>query len=30
MNHILGKIEQLLSLQEALCKGYEKDNKALV
>ena len=30
MNHISGKIEQLLSLQEALCKEYEKENKSLL
>ena len=30
MNHISGKIEQLLSLQEALCKKYEKENQILL
>ena len=30
MNHIFGKIEQLLSLQEALCKKYEKENQILL
>ena len=30
MNHISGKIEQLLSLQEALCKEYEKENQILL
>ena len=30
MNHISGKIEQLLALQEALCKEYEKENKVLL
>ena len=27
MNHISGKLEQLLALQETLCKEYEKENK---
>ena len=30
MNHISGKIEQLLALQKALCKEYEKENKVLL
>ena len=30
MNHISGKIEQLLRLQEALHDRYEKENKALL
>ena len=30
MNYISGKIEQLLSLQEALCKEYEKENQILL
>jgi len=30
MNHISGKIEQLLALQEILCKEYEKENKVLL
>ena len=30
MNHISGKIEQLLSLQKALCEEYEKENKVLL
>ena len=30
MNHISGKIEQLLRLQEVLCDKYEKENKALL
>ena len=30
MNHISGKIEQLLALQETLCKEYEKENKVLL
>ena len=30
MNHISGKIEQLLCLQEALHDRYEKENKALL
>ena len=30
MNHISGKIEQLLSLQEALYKEYEKENQILL
>ena len=30
MNHISGKIEQLLRLQEALRDRYEKENKALL
>ena len=30
MNHISGKIEQLLRLQEALCERYEKENRALL
>ena len=29
MNHISGKLEQLLALQETLCKEYEKENKVL-
>jgi hypothetical protein len=29
MNHISAKIEQLLALQETLCKEYEKENKML-
>lgn len=29
MNHISAKIEQLLALQETLCKQYEKENKVL-
>ena len=29
MNHISAKIEQLLALQETLCKEYEKENKVL-
>lgn len=29
MNHISAKIEQLLDLQETLCKEYEKENKVL-
>ena len=30
MNHISGKIEQLLALQKTLCKEYEKENKVLL
>ena len=30
MNHISGKIEQLLRLQEALRDRYEKENKVLL
>ena len=30
MNHISGKIEQLLALQETLCNEYEKENKVLL
>ena len=30
MNHIYGKLEQLLALQETLCKEYEKENKVLL
>ena len=30
MNHISGKIEQLLALQKTLCKEYEKENKILL
>ena len=30
MNHISGKLEQLLALQETLCKKYEKENKVLL
>ena len=30
MNHISGKIEQLLALQETLFKEYEKENKVLL
>ena len=30
MNHISGKIEQLLVLQKTLCKEYEKENKVLL
>ena len=30
MNHISGKLEQLLALQETLCKEYEKENKVLL
>ena len=30
MNHIFGKIEPLLALQETLCKEYEKENKVLL
>ena len=30
MNHISGKIEQLLALQKTLCKEYEKKNKVLL
>ena len=30
MNHISGKIEQLLRLQEALCDRYEKENKVFL
>lgn len=30
MNHISGKIEQLLALQKILCKEYEKENKVLL
>ena len=29
MNHMSCKIEQLLALQETLCKEYEKENKVL-
>lgn len=29
MNHISGKIEQLLALQKTLCKEYEKENSEL-
>ena len=29
MNHLSAKIEQLLALQETLCKEYEKENKVL-
>ena len=30
MNHISGKIEQLLALQKTLYKEYEKENKVLL
>ena len=30
MNHISGKLEQLLALQKTLCKEYEKENKVLL
>lgn len=30
MNHISGKLKQLLALQETLCKEYEKENKVLL
>ena len=30
MNHISGKIEQLLALHKTLCKEYEKENKILL
>ena len=30
MNHISGKIEQLLALKKTLCKEYEKENKVLL
>ena len=30
MNHISGKIEQLLALQKTLCKEYEKENNVLL
>ena len=30
MNHISGKLEQLLALQETLCKEYEKENNVLL
>ena len=29
MNHISGKLEQLLALHKMLCKEYEKENKIL-
>ena len=29
MNHISGKLEQLLALHKTLCKEYEKENKIL-
>ena len=30
MNHISGKLEQLLDLQKTLCKEYEKENNVLL
>lgn len=30
MNHISGKLEQLLALHKMLCKEYEKENKVLL
>ncbi len=30
MNHISGKLEQLLALQKTLCKEYEKENNVLL
>lgn len=30
MNHISGKLEQLLDLQKVLCKEYEKENNVLL
>ena len=30
MNHISGKLEQLLALHKTLCKEYEKENKVFL
>lgn len=30
MNHISGKLEQLLALHKTLCKEYENENKVLL